>query len=154
MYQVSSPALMSGELRLSLLLVEDHEASAVITAKLLRRRGHTVVVAACCAEALALAAAGHFDFVVSDLGLPDGSGQELMRSLRDRYGLSGIAVSAFDTEDCIHEAFASGIARHFVKPIDIGRVQQALIELAAASREASSHADLFPVMECERRSRR
>ena len=127
------PALTSGGVRLSLLLIEDHEPSAIITAKLLRRRGHAVSVAGSCAEALALAAAGHYDCVVSDLGLPDGSGHDLMRTLQRLYGLRGIAVSAFDTADCIAKTFASGFSRHFVKPIDIGRVQQALSELSTCS---------------------
>lgn len=110
-------------------------------AKLLRRCGHSVVVASSCAEGLAMAAVHHFDFVISDLGLPDGSGQGLMRSLRSLYGLSGIAVSALNSEDCIEEPVANGFARHFVKPIEIRRVQEALIELDAASHNDSIRAD-------------
>jgi CheY-like chemotaxis protein len=133
MSEASSPARTPGELRLSLLFVEDHEATAVIMAKLLRRRGHDVIIAASCAEALALAATRKFDFVISDLGLPDGSGHELMRTLRERHKLTGIALSGSDSEEHIREALASGFVRHFIKPIDIDRLQQALAELAAES---------------------
>lgn len=119
---------------LSLLFVEDHEATATIMAKLLRRRGHEVVIAHTCAEAVAAAAVQKFDFIVSDLTLPDGSGHGLMRELRDRYGTAGISVSGSGEEDDIQQALASGFARHFVKPVDIDRLQKALVELAAGPR--------------------
>ena len=88
-----------------------------------------------------MAAVHHFDFVISDLGLPDGSGQGLMRSLRSLYGLSGIAVSAFNSEECIEEPVANGFARHFVKPVEIRQVHEALIELDAASHNDSFRAN-------------
>lgn len=122
------------EPRLSLLLVEDHEATVVVMAKLLRRRGHTVVIARSCAEAVAAFSAQKFDCLISDLSLPDGSGHELMRTLRARSPITGIAVSGSGSEDDIRQALASGFARHFTKPIDIDRLQRALIELAAESR--------------------
>jgi CheY-like chemotaxis protein len=141
MSAASSPANTHAGLRLSLLFVEDHEATTVIMAKLLRRRGHHVVTAASCAEALSLAGTQKFDFVISDLGLPDGSGNELMRSLRERHSLSGIALSGSDAEEHIQEALASGFVRHFIKPIDIDRLQQALIELASESTRTSPTAE-------------
>jgi CheY-like chemotaxis protein len=141
MSAASSPANTHAGLRLSLLFVEDHEATTVIMAKLLRRRGHHVVTAASCAEALSLAATQAFDFVISDLGLPDGSGNELMRSLRGLHRLTGIALSGSDAEEHIQETFASGFVRHFIKPIDIDRLQQALIELAAESPRTSPTAE-------------
>ena len=119
------------EVRLSLLFVEDHEATAVIMAKLLRRRGHTVVTAHSCAEAEAAFAAQKFDCLISDLSLPDGSGHELMRAMRDRHAITGIAVSGSGDAEDIEQALASGFTRHFTKPIDIDLLQRALIELAA-----------------------
>ena len=134
MPEASSPASTPGEVRLSLLFVDDHEATAVIMAKLLRRRGHDVVIVHSCAEAIAAFAAQKFDFLISDLSLPDGSGHELMRTMRDRYAITGIAVSGSGDEDDIQRSLDSGFARHFTKPIDIDRLQSALIEIAAESR--------------------
>ena len=122
------------EPRLALLLVEDHEATAVVMAKLLRRRGHTVVIARSCAEAQAAFLAQKFDCLISDLSLPDGSGHELLRTLRARAPITGIAVSGSGSEDDIALALAAGFARHFTKPIDIDRLQRALLALAAAAR--------------------
>jgi len=102
----------------------------MIMAKLLRRRGHSVVTAHSCAEAEAAFAAQKFDCLISDLSLPDGSGHALMRALRERYTITGIAVSGSGEDQDIREALASGFARHFTKPIDIECVQRALVELA------------------------
>ncbi|MEQ1861507.1 MAG: response regulator [Chthoniobacteraceae bacterium] len=129
----SSPSA-PGELRLSLLFVEDHEATAVIMAKLLRRRGHIVVMASSCAEAMAAAVVQKFDCLISDLTLPDGSGHDLMRAMRECYAITGIAVSGSGDEADIEQALASGFSRHFTKPIDIDRLQQALLEVASESR--------------------
>ena len=132
MTATTSPTAAPEPLRLSLLFVEDHAATAIVMARLLKRRGHSVSLAATCAEALAAAARERFDFVISDLGLPDGSGLELMRALREQYGLTGIALSGFGDADDVEQARASGFVRHFVKPIDIEHLQSALTELATA----------------------
>lgn len=62
-----------------------------------------------------------------------GSGHGLMRSLCDHHSQTGIALIVTDTAQHIQVALASGFVRHFIKPIDIDRLQQALIELAAES---------------------
>jgi CheY-like chemotaxis protein len=59
---------------LSILLVEDHEASLAVMTRLLRLLGHNVVAANTVATAVAAANQDAFDVVISDLGLPDGSG--------------------------------------------------------------------------------
>ena len=62
------------------LLVEDHEETLQVMAELLRRLGHEVTTASTIKEALKAAGEKHFDLVISDLGLPDGLGHDLMRS--------------------------------------------------------------------------
>ncbi len=57
-----------------------------------------------------------------------------MHTLRERYALTGIAVSGSGSVDDVEQALASGFARHFTKPIDIEVLQRALIELAAEAR--------------------
>ena len=78
-------------------------------------------------------AAQKFDCLISDLSLPDGSGHDLMRTMRKRHAIVGIAVSGSGDADDIEQAMASGFARHFTKPIDIDALQRALVELAAPS---------------------
>ncbi|MEO6995992.1 MAG: PAS domain S-box protein, partial [Lacunisphaera sp.] len=81
---VSTPPMplpeASGKPPLRLLMVEDHEATLQVLLRLLAREGHVVTAARSVAEALTAAAKGKFDLVISDLGLPDGSGIELMQN--------------------------------------------------------------------------
>lgn len=121
--------------RLALLVVDDHPATAVIMAKLLRRRGHTVVTAGSCAEARIAFAAQDFDCLISDLALPDGTGHDLLRALRARSPIAGLAISGSGDDADIRQAHASGFARHFTKPIDIEALQRALLEIAGEARE-------------------
>ncbi len=107
---------------LSLLLVEDHADTAEAMADLLRLSGHRVTIAGSVGAALAAAEAGGngggFDLVLSDLGLPDGSGQDLMRELARRHGLKGIALSGYGMEDDVQRSLEAGFAHHLTKPVD------------------------------------
>jgi two-component system CheB/CheR fusion protein len=107
----------------SILLVEDHADTAEAMADILRERGHRVIVAGSLAAALAAADEGSgIDLVVSDLGLPDGNGLTLMRELRDRYGLAGIAVSGYGTEEDRRQSADAGFSAHLTKPITVDRL--------------------------------
>jgi PAS domain S-box-containing protein len=119
---------------LRILLVEDHDNSAAILSRLLRRSGHEVVHAATVADALRIAdektrSAG-LDLIISDLGLPDGSGLDLMRKLSIDYGLRGIALSGFGMESDRAESRAAGFSRHLTKPIDIADLRNAIVDMA------------------------
>ena len=103
----------------SILLIEDHPDTAEAIADLLRERGHRVVVAGSLAAGRAAAEEAGIDLVVSDLGLPDGSGLTLMRELKERYGLPGIAVSGYGTEEDRRESAAAGFSAHLTKPVTI-----------------------------------
>ncbi|HEX8309818.1 MAG TPA: ATP-binding protein, partial [Chthoniobacteraceae bacterium] len=114
---------------LRLLVVEDHEATLQILTKLLTRAGHQVVGATDVASALAAAADRRFDAVISDLGLPDGNGFELMNELRARYQLRGIAVSGYGMEADLRRSREAGFAAHLTKPVDFPQLQAALAQL-------------------------
>jgi two-component system CheB/CheR fusion protein len=119
---------------LRLLLVEDHPDTADAMADLLRARGHEVLVAGCVAEALACAAAHQhaLDLVISDLGLPDGHGCDLMRELAARYRLPGIALSGFGTDEDVRRSREAGFARHLTKPVNIQALEAAILTAAGA----------------------
>ncbi len=95
--------------------------------------GHDVLAAGDVATALALAkkemSNAPIDVVMSDLGLPDGSGLDLMRQLSADYGLRGIALSGFGMDSDLKESIAAGFWRHLVKPIDIGTLRATLVEM-------------------------
>ncbi|HEY3204377.1 MAG TPA: MASE1 domain-containing protein [Thermoanaerobaculia bacterium] len=99
------------------LLIEDHADTLVAARELLGELSCDVVSVGSVQEALAAAKTQSFDVVLSDLGLPDGSGLDLMRLLRDRYGLAGIAVTGYGMEDDLQRSREAGFVDHLVKPI-------------------------------------
>jgi signal transduction histidine kinase/ActR/RegA family two-component response regulator len=119
---------------LRILLVEDHADTAEALADLLRLMGHEVAVAGSVAAGLAAAeeesAAGGVDLVVSDLGLPDGSGQDLMRELVRRYGWKGIALSGYGMEEDVHRSREAGFAHHLTKPVALEALRSAIRQVA------------------------
>jgi two-component system CheB/CheR fusion protein len=122
---------------LRILLVEDHADTAIAMADLLSGLGHSVTVAGSVGAALAavegLAAAGgqpRLDLVISDLGLPDGNGQELMRELSRRHGLRGIALSGYGMDEDRAKSLEAGFSRHLTKPVKVRALQAAICEVA------------------------
>ena len=124
----TSPETVPAQLRI--LVVEDHEATAAVMARLLARRGHTVQVAHTVESALAAAAREKFDIVLSDLGLPDGNGFELMKQLRDLHGLRGIALSGYGMDLDQQRSREAGFLTHLTKPVDLPRLIAALAGIA------------------------
>ena len=105
---------------LRILLVEDHGDTARIMRRLLKADGHQVESAADVATALKLAGEQAFDLLLSDLGLPDGSGLDLMRALRGAgSALPGIALSGYGQERDIAASRCAGFAAHLTKPVDL-----------------------------------
>jgi len=126
-----------GPRSLRLLLVEDHEPTLEVMAALLEAAGHDVKVARDVASALAMAEQHELDLVVSDLGLPDGSGLDLMPELRERFGLPGIAVSGYGMEEDLRRSRQAGFAEHLVKPVDPDKLKAAIARVAAATVEGT-----------------
>jgi CheY-like chemotaxis protein len=114
------PPRVAGKLRL--LLVEDHSDTREVLGTLLGASNYDVKTANGVAAALQLAAAERFDVVVSDLGLPDGTGYELMEQLRDRHGMKGIALSGYGMDEDQRRSREVGFLDHVVKPVDIAQL--------------------------------
>ena len=131
--------------RLRLLVVEDDEASREVLTRLLRRRGHEVLTAESVQEAAVLASTHSFDLVISDLGLPDGNGIDLMRQLARQYGLRGIALSGYGMPGDRVETRRAGFLAHLVKPIKFDQLQCVLQGVAPTAEECDSRALLEQV---------
>ena len=106
-------------LNCSLLLVEDHADTRRTMAKLLTMIGCKVKTAGTVAEAMDAAAAERFDLVLSDIGLPDGTGLDLMRRGKAQFGLRGIALSGFGMEEDVAKSLEAGFEAHLTKPVNI-----------------------------------
>jgi PAS domain S-box-containing protein len=122
------------EIPLRLLIVEDHEPTMRVLTRLLNRAGHSTITAMNLAEARAAASSQHFDLVISDLGLPDGTGVDLMSHLHSSYGLRGIALSGYGTDDDLRRSEAAGFVAHLVKPVDFNDLKLALRQFVTVAR--------------------
>jgi DNA-binding response OmpR family regulator len=111
---------------LKILLVEDHEDTLRLMARLLRHLGYTVEAAATLNDARALAEKIQFGLMISDLALPDGNGTDLMRELRQKQGLMGIALTGFDSADDVEHALRAGFHSHLTKPVDLEKLEAAI----------------------------
>jgi DNA-binding response OmpR family regulator len=109
--------------------VDDHADTCTGMKMMLERRGYQITVAHSADQAMEKARAEKFDLLISDIGLPDRSGYELMRELRDRKGLSGIAISGFGMESDVIKARAAGFSDHLTKPINFERLEEAIHNL-------------------------
>lgn len=117
---------LAAHARGAILVVEDHAASRAAVAQFLRRRSYTVIEAGTVAEAMAQAGQQTIALVISDLGLPDGNGYDLMAALRKLYGLRGIALSADSTPATIARGQLAGFEAHLTKPVSMLALDQAL----------------------------
>ena len=111
---------------LRLLLVEDHANTRQALQRLLLRDGHSVIAAASVGTALEAAASSMFDLVISDLGLPDGTGLELMAKLRDEYGLTGIALTGYGAGADVEASRRAGFISHLTKPVALADLRHVL----------------------------
>lgn len=121
-----------------ILLVEDHNDTARVLRRVLEHAGYAVKHAGNVARAQEIAATDSFDLVISDLGLPDGSGLDLMRSLQTTHNLPGIALSGFGTEEDLRASAAAGFAEHLTKPVDWPQLRAAIERLLQAKAESAS----------------
>ncbi len=115
---------------LRILLLEDHVDSAQILRRFLQGEGHVVEWALDVATGLKLAGEQKFDLLLSDLGLPDGSGLDVMRALRGQGStLPGIALTGYGQEEDISQSREAGFATHLTKPLTLEKLQDAITAL-------------------------
>ncbi|MEP7220994.1 MAG: response regulator, partial [Bacteroidota bacterium] len=107
------------------LLVEDHRDTREVMRMFLEQRGYQVRVAESM-EAAIRQAAMPFDLLISDIGLPDGSGLDLIRTLASRGPVRGIAVSGYGMEEDIRRSIEAGFAEHLTKPVKPARLEEAI----------------------------
>jgi PAS domain S-box-containing protein len=113
-----------------LLLIEDHADVADSVRAMLEADGHRVEVASSLRAAREALAARRFDLLVCDLGLPDGSGYDVL-ALID--GVPAIAISGYGMESDIRRSRAAGFAAHIVKPFQPQQLHDAVSALIGSA---------------------
>ncbi len=102
-----------------LLLVDDHQDTLRVLSRLLESLGYQVAGATSVSTALSYAAANPIDVLVSDIGLPDASGHDLMRQLKQLRNIPGVAVSGYGLESDVQHSYDAGFFAHLTKPINL-----------------------------------
>ncbi|HEV3106105.1 MAG TPA: ATP-binding protein, partial [Trinickia sp.] len=139
---VATAAAASADERLAILLVEDHADTAEVMAHLMRGMGHDVTVATCVADALAATQCASFDLIVSDVGLPDGTGIEFIGTLRERgVQVPAVALTGFGTDDDVRRCLEAGFTAHLTKPVNFSQLEEQIRRAAVSSwRGGTPHA--------------
>ncbi len=131
---VASTSKTDGEAKnsrtLRLLLVDDHLDTRSVLSRLLTRYGHEVTTADSVKGALQLLDSREFDTLISDIGLPDDNGYNLVREAKRRQPLKAIALSGFGMEADIERSFEAGFDYHVTKPVDLNRLRSLLDAVA------------------------
>jgi signal transduction histidine kinase/DNA-binding response OmpR family regulator len=115
---------------LKILLVEDHIDTGRVMTKLLATERHQVTLAKNTADALHLFKSHDFDVVISDIGLPDGSGLDLMRAIQAIRPIPAIALSGFGMDEDIRRSRDAGFHEHITKPINFTKLIHSLARLS------------------------
>ena len=112
-------------LRQRILLVEDDGDSLEVTRRLLERDGHVVATAMCLKTAIDSAGQG-FDLLIADIGLPDGTGIDLIQYLKTTGPVKGIALSGYGMRADVESCRAAGFMEHLTKPIKFDDLRSAI----------------------------
>jgi signal transduction histidine kinase/ActR/RegA family two-component response regulator len=127
------PGPASAARRLRILLVEDHEDTAKAMRRLLTARGHEVTECRSVASAVDAADGRAFDLLLSDIGLPDGTGIDVIRQVHARHRLPAIALTGFGMEEDVARCLAAGFDAHLTKPVNVQRLEVVIREVTAGA---------------------
>jgi DNA-binding response OmpR family regulator len=111
---------------LRILIVENHEVTASFMSLFLKRAGHEVIVVPNAQTALECDDLASFDVILSDIGLPDLNGWDLMKRLRPNTRAFAIAMSGFGSEADVQRSLAAGYQHHLVKPFVPAALEEVL----------------------------
>ncbi|MFL6569077.1 MAG: PAS domain S-box protein [Chthoniobacterales bacterium] len=122
----SESARVESARSLRILLVEDHDDTRRILARLLTHYGHHISVAVGVSEALNIFRAHEFDLVLSDIGLPDGTGYDVIAEAKRTRQVVGIALTGFGMAEDVRRSKEAGFDFHLTKPVDVGELRTML----------------------------
>jgi len=125
-----SRALQRPRKPLRILLVEDHRDTQRTLSRLLTHFGHEVLTAGNKQRALELLGSGNIDVLLCDIGLPDGSGYEVIAHAKRKRPMKAIAITGFGTEEDVRRSNEAGFDSHLVKPVDLHKLQTVLDQVA------------------------
>lgn len=117
---------------LRIYVVENDTDSRQMLTLLLKSWGHEVASASTMCEALEHLPGQRYDVLISDIGLPDGNGWQMMDRLRELHGPSvrcAIAMSGYGMGTDLEKSRAAGYRHHLIKPMDLDQLDQLLLQV-------------------------
>jgi PAS domain S-box-containing protein len=111
---------------LRILLVEDHGDTRRTLSRLLSHFGHDISVADSTQSALDFVREKEFDVVLSDIGLPDGSGYDVISQAKRKQPVKGVALTGYGTDEDIRRGKEAGFDFHLTKPVDVHELRSIL----------------------------
>ncbi len=123
---------------LRILLVEDHRDTRRTLSRLLTHFGHEVLAADNIQSARKIVDSGNVEVLLCDIGLPDGTGYELVSQAKSKQPLKAVALTGFGTEEDIRRSKEAGFDFHLVKPVDLHELQTILDQVDAGSSRSGS----------------
>lgn len=117
-----------------ILIVEDSLDTLEMLRIYFMQQGCRVLIADSAKKALSIAEKEKPGVIISDIGMPDADGYELLASLRCLPGLKNvpaIAVSGYAMEEDSERALAAGFSFHIAKPIDLERLIEVIQQLVS-----------------------
>jgi PAS domain S-box-containing protein len=138
-----APSVPNDHKSLSVLLVEDHEDTAQVMQNVLGQMGHEVEICSTVATACQKLREREFDIILSDIGLPDGTGIELIKAAREICQTPAVALTGYGMAEDVDRCLQAGFDEHLTKPVDIERLQETLSKISAkkaALEPKTSHA--------------
>jgi len=109
------------------LLVEDDPDGCDLIQMMLRRFGAEVTAVSTAAAALESVRERRPDVLVSDIGLPDGDGFQLLKRVREsNQDLPAVAVTAYASRQDVAKALAAGFQAHVAKPVEPAQLSAAV----------------------------
>lgn len=125
---------------LKILFVDDHRDTRIVMEKLLRQWGYQVHTADSVESALGIARATELDLLISDIELPDGTGIDLLRTLRSMTSIPGIVHSGYGMEEDVLRSLEAGFFVHLVKPVPLSKLRDTINRLlrGGTSQDSSS----------------
>jgi DNA-binding response OmpR family regulator len=117
--------------RMKILLVEDHGDTAQALVRLLTTRGYQVQTAGTVAAGIEAIQRGKFDLLLCDIGLPDGTGFQLLERVRASCKTPALALSGFGMEEDVTKSKQAGFDAHLTKPVNFQKLEAAIWQLTS-----------------------
>ena len=122
-----APSLPAKPLRI--LLVEDHQDTRQTLSRLLTHFGHDITMADSTQSALAMVDSNEYDVLLSDIGLPDGTGYDIISHAKQKGSVKGVALTGFGSSEDIQRGKEAGFDYHLTKPVDFHELRTVLAQV-------------------------